>query len=385
MERTSIGIILNGVTGRMGYRQHLVRSPARDPGAGWAARPRRQPDLARVDPGGPQRGPARRDRRPARAHLVHHRPGRGARRRPPPDLLRRAGHRPAGGRRSGRRSRPAGTSTPRSHSPKGCPGRWSWPGSPPTGASATAWCRTSCSCPACASSSGWSTAGSSAGSCRCAASSATGVFEGDWQDAQRPSWNYRAEDGGGITVDMFPHWHYVLEQLFGRVTAVTAVTATHIPERVDENGVTYPATADDAAYGIFELAGGVIGADQLLVGGPGVPGRAGRVPGRRHARQRGGRAAGLPHPAPRRHPDAGVEPGPAGHRAVPRPVADRAGQRRPRQRLQGCSGRRSCGTSWTTSRSRGTSWPARAACSSPRPGCAPPGEGRRVEIEEIDR
>ncbi|MFI2712244.1 Gfo/Idh/MocA family protein [Micromonospora sp. NPDC018662] len=84
------------------------------------------------------------------------------------------------------------------------------------------------------------------------------VFEGDWQAAQRPSWNYRAEDGGGITVDMFPHWHYVLEQIFGRVTAVTAVTATHIPERVDENGVTYPATADDAAYGIFELAGGII-------------------------------------------------------------------------------------------------------------------------------
>ncbi|RLP98491.1 Gfo/Idh/MocA family protein [Micromonospora sp. CV4] len=84
------------------------------------------------------------------------------------------------------------------------------------------------------------------------------VFEGDWQPAQRPSWNYRAEDGGGITVDMFPHWHYVLEELFGRVAAVTCVTATHVPERVDEDGRTYPATADDAAYGIFELDGGVI-------------------------------------------------------------------------------------------------------------------------------
>ncbi|MGW5668129.1 Gfo/Idh/MocA family protein [Micromonospora sp. NPDC003776] len=84
------------------------------------------------------------------------------------------------------------------------------------------------------------------------------VFEGDWQDAQRPSWNYRAEDGGGITVDMFPHWHYVLEQIFAPVTAVTAHIATHIPERVDETGQTYPATADDAAYGIFELAGGII-------------------------------------------------------------------------------------------------------------------------------
>ncbi|MFG1741807.1 Gfo/Idh/MocA family protein [Micromonospora chalcea] len=84
------------------------------------------------------------------------------------------------------------------------------------------------------------------------------VFEGDWQDAQRPSWNYRAEDGGGITLDMFPHWHYVLEQIIAPVTAVTAVTATHIPERVDENGARYRATADDAAYGIFELAGGVV-------------------------------------------------------------------------------------------------------------------------------
>ncbi|MET8067424.1 Gfo/Idh/MocA family oxidoreductase [Micromonospora sp. NPDC005313] len=84
------------------------------------------------------------------------------------------------------------------------------------------------------------------------------VFEGDWQAAQRPSWNYRAEDGGGITLDMFPHWHYVLEQIIAPVTAVTAVTATHIPERVDENGTGYRATADDAAYGIFELAGGIV-------------------------------------------------------------------------------------------------------------------------------
>jgi len=84
------------------------------------------------------------------------------------------------------------------------------------------------------------------------------VFEGDWQAAQRPSWNYRTEDGGGIVVDMFPHWHYVLERIFAPVTAVTARVATHIPERVDEHGERYPATADDAAYGIFELAGGIV-------------------------------------------------------------------------------------------------------------------------------
>ncbi len=84
------------------------------------------------------------------------------------------------------------------------------------------------------------------------------VFEGDWQEAQRPSWNYRAEDGGGIVVDMFPHWEYVLHNLFGRVTSVQAHATTHIPRRRDERGEPYEATADDAAYGIFELEGGAL-------------------------------------------------------------------------------------------------------------------------------
>lgn len=84
------------------------------------------------------------------------------------------------------------------------------------------------------------------------------VFEGEHQPAQRPSWNYRAEDGGGITVDMLCHWNYVLEGLLGRVQAVTARTATHIPKRWDERGQAYTATADDAAYGIFDMPDGVI-------------------------------------------------------------------------------------------------------------------------------
>ncbi|WP_299040164.1 Gfo/Idh/MocA family protein [uncultured Pseudokineococcus sp.] len=84
------------------------------------------------------------------------------------------------------------------------------------------------------------------------------VFEGDGQAAQRPSWNYRAEDGGGITVDMFCHWNYVLEGILGKVETVTARTATHIPTRWDEQGAEYAATADDAAYGIFDLEGGVV-------------------------------------------------------------------------------------------------------------------------------
>ena len=80
------------------------------------------------------------------------------------------------------------------------------------------------------------------------------VFEGDLQPAQRPSWNYRTEDGGGIIADMFCHWRYVLDHTFGEVTAVQCIGATHIPERVDESGRPYAATADDAAYGTFELA-----------------------------------------------------------------------------------------------------------------------------------
>jgi predicted dehydrogenase len=84
------------------------------------------------------------------------------------------------------------------------------------------------------------------------------VFEGDLLPAQRPSWNYRAEDGGGMVLDMFPHWNYVLENLFGPVQAVTAKAVTHIPERWDEQGRKYAATADDAAYAIFELEDDVI-------------------------------------------------------------------------------------------------------------------------------
>src|SRR5437879_7592854 len=84
------------------------------------------------------------------------------------------------------------------------------------------------------------------------------VFEGGWQPAQRLSWNYRKEDGGGIILDMFPHWRYVLDILFGQVRRVVCLGATHIARRVDERNVQYAATAEDAAYAVFELDGGVI-------------------------------------------------------------------------------------------------------------------------------
>ncbi len=81
------------------------------------------------------------------------------------------------------------------------------------------------------------------------------VFEGDLQPIQRPSWNYRTEDGGGMILDMMCHWRYVLDNLFGEVKSISCLGATHIPERWDEEGNKYKATADDAAYAIAELTG----------------------------------------------------------------------------------------------------------------------------------
>lgn len=82
------------------------------------------------------------------------------------------------------------------------------------------------------------------------------VFTGEDQIApQRPSWNYRAEEGGGIIIDMLCHWRYVLDNLFGAVESVSCTGATHIPKRVDENGQEYSCTADDAAYATFDLRG----------------------------------------------------------------------------------------------------------------------------------
>lgn len=84
------------------------------------------------------------------------------------------------------------------------------------------------------------------------------VFEGHTIPAQRPSWNYRKEDGGGMVVDMLCHWRYVIDNLFGEVKKVSCLASTHIPERVDEQGKPYVCTADDSAYSTFELENGVI-------------------------------------------------------------------------------------------------------------------------------
>lgn len=84
------------------------------------------------------------------------------------------------------------------------------------------------------------------------------VFEGDVVTPQRPSWNYRAEEEGGIIVDMLCHWRYVLDNIFGKVRSVSCLGATHVPRRWDENQAPYQCTADDSAYATFELEGGIV-------------------------------------------------------------------------------------------------------------------------------
>jgi predicted dehydrogenase len=84
------------------------------------------------------------------------------------------------------------------------------------------------------------------------------VFDGEWGTPQRPSWNYRLEDGGSIISDMYPHWRYVLDHVIAPVRSLVCRGATHLPTRRDEHGTAYQATADDAAYGILELDGGIV-------------------------------------------------------------------------------------------------------------------------------
>ncbi|MBI3706979.1 MAG: Gfo/Idh/MocA family oxidoreductase [Proteobacteria bacterium] len=84
------------------------------------------------------------------------------------------------------------------------------------------------------------------------------VFEGDWQPAQRPSWNYKKSEGGGIILDMLCHWRYVLDNIFGAVKSVSCLGTNHIPQRRDEDGKPYAADADDAAYATFLLEGGIV-------------------------------------------------------------------------------------------------------------------------------
>ncbi len=133
------------------------------------------------------------------------------------------------------------------------------------------------------------------------------VFDGFDQPCQRPSWNYRKEEGGGIMIDMFCHWRYVIDNLFGEIQSLVALGAIHIDRRADEQGQPYKATADDAAYAIFQMKDGTplqfnsswcvrVRRDDLLT--LHVDGTHGSA---------GGRPAPLPRPTPQRHAPPGLE------------------------------------------------------------------------------
>ena len=258
MNEKRIGIIMNGVTGRMGLNQHLVRSilAIRDQG-GVELEGRHAPD-ARPNPGRPQCRQAGADCQRSRSRALDNRSAGGARQSRRCDLLRRAGDRRC---------------APPAWKPAIAAGKHVYCEKPLAVDSPVA-LRLAAMAKA---------AGVKHGVVqdklflpgmrklkRLVDSGFFGrilsvrgefgywVFEGDWQPAQRPSWNYRKQDDGGIIVDMFCHWRYVLDHTFGRVRAVQCLGGTTIPERVDEQGNRYACTADDTAYGTFELEGGIV-------------------------------------------------------------------------------------------------------------------------------
>ena len=209
------------------------------------------------------------------------------------------------------------------------------------------------------------------------------VFEGDTVPAQRPSWNYRKEDGGGIIIDMLCHWRYVLDNLFGPVKAVSCLGATHIPTRWDEAGKPYDCTADDSAYATFELGRRrhrahfnsswcvrVRRDDLLTIQVDGTKGSRGRRP------------APLLDPALRRDAAARLEPRYREPAQLLRRLAEGARSRTPSTTPSSSSGSCSCGTSSRTSLSAGPCSKAPRACNSPKkasnPGKSAPGYRSRI-------
>ena len=139
------------------------------------------------------------------------------------------------------------------------------------------------------------------------------VFEGGWQEAQRPSWNYRSEDGGGIILDMVCHWRYVLDNLFGEVESISCLGTTDIPERFDEKGKKYTATADEFGLRHLPPQGRRDRAHQHELGDAGLPRRSRHLPGRRHTWFGGGGPDRLRDPGPAGDAAPGLEPGRKAH------------------------------------------------------------------------
>jgi predicted dehydrogenase len=83
------------------------------------------------------------------------------------------------------------------------------------------------------------------------------IFDGEQQPAQRSSWNYKKREGGGLVLDMYSHWRYIIDRLIAPVTRVSALIKTHVPRRRDERGEPYDVDVEDGAYALLELEGGI--------------------------------------------------------------------------------------------------------------------------------
>lgn len=253
-----IGVIMHGITGRMGYNQHLVRSvlAIRDQGGVVL----KSGEKVMLDPILVGRNGAKIEEIAKKHNVARWTTDIDAALANPDDTLFFDSRHDADAWQPARKSHQGGQERLLRKADFRQRGRGA--GNCQTGRkrrrSNTAWCRTSCSCPAFASWRCCVTAAFSARSSRCAASSAIGFSKAIGSRLQRPSWNYRLKDGGGIILDMLCHWRYVLDNLFGPVKSVSCLGATHIPERFDEQGHAYAADADDAAYATFELEGGAI-------------------------------------------------------------------------------------------------------------------------------
>ena len=234
MTTQRLGIIMNGVTGRMGTNQHLIRSilAIRNQGGVMLSNGDRvMPDPILVGRNAEklgalaQRIAVERWTTDLDAALDDKKDAvffDAATTQMRPELLAQSDQ-----RRQARLLREADRHQPR----RGAGGR---DARPTARASSTAWCRTSCFCRACRSCGFLRDSGFFGRMLSVRGEFGYWVFEGDWQAAQRPSWNYRSEDGGGIILDMLCHWRYVLDNLFGEVKSVVCLGATHIPERWDE-------------------------------------------------------------------------------------------------------------------------------------------------------
>ena len=365
---SALGIVMHGVTGRMGMNQHLIRSIVAIRDAGRRAARQRRPRHARSDPDRPQRredrGPGARPRHRALGHQPRRRAGRPERH----GLLRRrhdadAPHaaRAGAARRQARLLREADRHQPERGGGDRAPGAGLGPqarrGAGQAVPARPAQARRCCAARA-----------SSAACSRCAASSATGSSRATCSRSSARAGTTAPRTAAASSSTCSATGATCSTTCSARCRSVSCLGATHIPERWDEAGQPYKATADDAAYATFQLKG--TGerrrAVQQLVDDARAPRRSGHLPRRRHARLGGGRAAGLPRPAARGDAAAGVEPRRQAADGLLRTVAAGARDRRSTTTASRSSGRPSSATSSRTRPTAGRCPKAPRACSSSR-------------------